>query len=154
MAALALTSAAVIAATDGYIETPRHGNVRLLLGVSRFKPPETPASFVKRESTNACTTVTTHLVNQRGEILMAHEIRTDMGKPPAQDEGLTHSAVTDAPQTPGTSGGSTIDTYAATAMPSAFQRCSSMTRCLQLVRYESLPLRCEGLPIMRLNLCH
>ena len=75
---------------------------------------------------------------------MAHETLTDTGMSIAQDKGRTHFAITDAPQTSATSSGSTSDTPIALAIPSALQRASSMTRRLQLVRYESLSLALRG----------
>ena len=75
---------------------------------------------------------------------MAHKTLTDTGMSIAQDRGRTHFAITDAPQTSATFSGFTSDTPVAPAMPSALQRVSSMTRRLQLVRYESLSLALRG----------
>ena len=71
---------------------------------------------------------------------MAHKTHADMGESIAQEKGQTHSAITDAPQTSATSGNFISDTPGAPTMPSALQWISSMTLCLQLVRYESLSL--------------
>ena len=144
MAALAMTFTAMIAAANGYVETPRHQSVRILLGVSRFKPHETPASFASRVYARTCTKVCSPPYQLEEKFEMAHNTHADMGKSIAQEKGRTHSAFTDASQTSATSGGFMSDTPVAPAMPSALQWISSMTRCQQLVRYESLSVALRG----------
>ena len=68
MAALAMTLTAMIAAVYGYVETPRHQSVRVLLEVSRFKPTETPASFASRVCASTCMIICHDLFNQIGSL--------------------------------------------------------------------------------------